>query len=263
MGQKDDPARSWRDNVKEQLYGRNPIYECLRAARRAVFQIWTAPGAKEKGILSTTLSLARQRRIPVQQADRGRLDQMSKTIHHQGVVAEVSGYPYASLEAIFQLAQQRDEPPWLLLLDCLQDPQNLGTLLRTAEIIGVHGVVIPDRRAAAVTPAVASASSGASEHLLVAQVTNLVQTMKALQERDVWIAGLEDDPDAELLWQARLDGPLALVVGSEGEGIRRLVKETCDLKIRLPMVGQVNSLNAAVAGSIALYEVAHQRKLGR
>ncbi|MBN1584391.1 MAG: 23S rRNA (guanosine(2251)-2'-O)-methyltransferase RlmB [Anaerolineae bacterium] len=246
--------------MKELLYGRNPIYECLRAARRDVSQLSIATGVQEKGILSATLRLAQQRRIPIQRLDRHQLDKAVKNANHQGIVAEVSDYPYAGLEAIFRLAQERHEPPWLLLLDCLQDPQNLGTLLRTAEIIGVHGVVIPDRRAAAVTPAVASASSGASEHLLVAQVTNLVQTMKALKAQDVWIAGLEDEPDAELLWQASLGGPLALVVGSEGSGMRRLVKDTCDLKIRLPMVGQINSLNAAVAGSIALYEVAHQRK---
>jgi 23S rRNA (guanosine2251-2'-O)-methyltransferase len=246
--------------MKEHLYGRNPIYECLRAARRTVFQVSIASGAQEKGILAATLKLARQRRVSVQQVDRRRLDNLSKNVNHQGIVAEVSGYPYAGIEAMFHLAQERGEAPWLLLLDCLQDPQNLGTLLRTAEIIGVHGIVIPDRRAAAITPSVASASSGASEHLLVAQVTNLVRTMQAIKEKDVWIAGLEDEPGAELLWQARLDGPLALVVGSEGAGMRRLVKETCDLKIRLPMVGQINSLNAAVAGSIALYEIAHQRE---
>jgi 23S rRNA (guanosine2251-2'-O)-methyltransferase len=245
--------------MREYLYGRNPIYECLRAARRDVFQISIAKGVKEKGTLAAIVSLAQQRRVAVQTVDRRQLDRMVKHANHQGIVAQVSGYPYVSVPALFQLAQERDEPPWLLLLDCLQDPQNLGTLLRTAEIIGVHGVVIPDRRAAAVTPSVASASSGASEHLLVAQVTNLVQTMKTLQARDVWIAGLEDEPDAELLWQAHLDGALALVVGSEGSGMRRLVKQTCDLQIRLPMVGQINSLNAAVAGSIALYEIAHQR----
>jgi 23S rRNA (guanosine2251-2'-O)-methyltransferase len=176
-------------------------------------------------------------------------------------VAEASDYPYASVEQMLALASERDEPPWLLLLDCLQDPQNLGTLLRTAEVLGVHGIVLPERRAVQVTPAVVSASSGASEHLLIARVTNLVRAMNALKQQDVWIAGLEDMPEATPPWQADLRGPMAVVVGSEGRGIRRLVRETCDLSICLPMRGQVNSLNAAVAGSVALYEIARQRGL--
>jgi 23S rRNA (guanosine2251-2'-O)-methyltransferase len=245
--------------MKEILYGRNPVYESLDARRRDGFTVQIARGSKEKGTLAKIVRLAQQRHIPVQRVDRRQLDRLSKNANHQGVIAEMSGYPYASVLAAFDLARDRGQTPLLLLLDCLQDPQNLGTLLRTAEIIGVHGVVIPDRRAASVTPAVVSASSGASEHMLVAQVTNLVQTMKTLKELDVWIAGLEDEPGATLLWQANLDGRLALVVGSEGTGMRRLVKETCDLHVRLPMYGRINSLNAAVAGSIALYEIVHQR----
>jgi 23S rRNA (guanosine2251-2'-O)-methyltransferase len=184
---------------------------------------------------------------------------MAKGTHHQGVVAEVSSYPYADLEDVMDSAARRGEAPWLLLLDCLQDPQNLGTLLRTAEIVGVHGVILPDRRAVGVTPAVVSASSGASEHALVAQVTNLVRTIKDLKERDVWVYGLEDVPEASVLWETDLSGALALVVGSEGRGMRRLVRETCDVLVRLPSRGQIHSLNAAVAGSVALYEVARQR----
>lgn len=248
--------------MRETIYGRNPVYECLHAGRRDVFGVMVAQRAKARGTLAEIVALADQRGVPVRRVDRQQIDKLGKHINHQGVVAEVSGYPYVDLDGILALAAERGEPPWILLLDCLQDPQNLGTLLRTAEIVGVHGVVLPARRSAEVTPAVVSASSGACEHLRVAQVTNLVRAMEALKGRDVWIAGLEDVAIAQELWQADLGGALGLVVGSEGQGIRRLVRETCDFYIRLPMRGQISSLNAAVAGSVALYEVARQRGMG-
>jgi 23S rRNA (guanosine2251-2'-O)-methyltransferase len=248
--------------MREIIYGRNPVYECLRAGRRDVFGVMIAQRAKAQGTLAEIVALADRRGASVRRVDRQQLDKLGKHINHQGVVAEVSGYPYVDFDAILTEAAERGDPPWILLLDCLQDPQNLGTLLRTAEIVGVHGVVLPARRSAGVTPAVVSASSGASEYLRVAQVTNLVRAMEALKERDVWIAGLEDVTDARELWQADLGGALGLVVGSEGQGIRRLVRETCDFCVRLPMRGQINSLNAAVAGSVALYEVARQRGMG-
>jgi 23S rRNA (guanosine2251-2'-O)-methyltransferase len=172
----------------------------------------------------------------------------------------MGAYPYVEVEAMLALARERNEPPLLLLLDCLQDPQNLGTLLRTAEVVGVHGVVIPRHRAAEITPAVSNASAGSVEHLLIARVTNLVRTMEELKEKGVWIAGLENLPEAQDYHEAGLSMPLALVVGSEGRGLSRLVRERCDLWIRLPMRGHIDSLNAAVAGSIALYEVWQQRE---
>lgn len=248
--------------MRETIYGRNPVYECLRAGRRDVFGVSIAAGAKERGTLADILSLAERHGMPVSRVDRRWLDGMGLP-NHQGIVAEVSGYPYADLTDILALAGSRSEPCWVLLLDCLQDPQNLGTLLRTAEAVGVHGVVVPDRRAASVTPAVVRASSGASEHLLIAQVTNLVRAMEQLKQYDLWIAGLEDVPGASVLWETDLSGALGVVVGSEGQGMRRLVRERCDYVVRLPMTGQVGSLNAAVAGSIALYEVARQRGAGR
>ena len=152
------------------------------------------------------------------------------------------------------------EPALLLLLDCLQDPQNFGTLLRTAEAVGVHGIVIPSRRSVRVTPAVVNASAGAVEHLLIAQVTNLAQSMAHLKAQDIWIVGLEGRSEARSLYEADLDMPLALVVGSEGQGLRRLVRRQCDFLLRLPMRGRVGSLNAAVAGSVALYEVRRRRE---
>ena len=187
------------------------------------------------------------------------LDKLGGEVNHQGLAAEVSGYPYVDLEALLEAVQQSGEPPFLLLLDHVQDPQNLGSLLRTAEAAGVHGVVIPERRAAGVTPAAVRASAGAAEHVRVAQVTNLVRAMEWLKAEGVWLAGLEALPGAQLYTQADLRGPLGLVVGSEGQGLARLVRETCDFLIRLPMHGQVESLNAGVAGAIALYEVRRQR----
>jgi 23S rRNA (guanosine2251-2'-O)-methyltransferase len=153
---------------------------------------------------------------------------------------------------MLHLAEERDESPLLLILDTLQDPQNLGTLLRTGEIVGAHGVLLPYRRTATVTPAVVNASSGASEHMLVAQV-NLAQAITELKDHGIWVIGLESDPNAQPLEEVDLSGPLALVVGSEGQGMRALVRKSCDQLIRLPMRGQVKSLNAAVAGSVALY----------
>jgi 23S rRNA (guanosine2251-2'-O)-methyltransferase len=245
--------------MQEILYGRNPVYECLRAGRRQVGRLVVAEGGRKGGTLVEAEKLARQRGVPVQTVERRQLDRLCKGASHQGVVAEVDAYPYVSMQDVLAWAAERGESPWLLLLDCLQDPQNLGTLLRTAEVVGVHGLVLPDRRSVGVTPAVVSASSGASEHVRIAQVTNLVRTMKELQERGIWIAGLEAIPGAIQVWQADLKGPLALVVGSEGQGMRRLVRETCDYVIDLPMRGEINSLNAAVAGSVVLYESARQR----
>jgi 23S rRNA (guanosine2251-2'-O)-methyltransferase len=158
-----------------------------------------------------------------------------------------------------RLARESQASPFLLLLDHVQDPQNLGSLLRTAEAAGVHGVIIPGRRAAGVTPAAVRASAGAAEHVRVALVANLVQAMRQLKAEGVWIAGLEAAPDAQLYTKAALSGPLGLVIGSEGQGLARLVRETCDFLIRLPMLGRVESLNAGVAGAIALYEARRQR----
>lgn len=244
--------------MKEWIVGRNPVYEVLRARRRNFFRLQVAAGVEEKGRLGEILKLAQARKVPVTRVNRQMLDGLGEG--HQGVAIEASEYPYSSLLEILQRAEERREPPFLLALDLLQNPQNLGTLFRTAEAVGVHGIFIPPRRAAGVTPAVVHASAGASEHLLVAQ-TNLVQVLETLkQEAGVWVMGLEGSPGAQPYDSARLDGPLALVVGSEGEGMRDLVRRTCDLLVSLPMLGQIESLNAAVAGSIVLYKALSDRQ---
>jgi len=247
--------------MKELLYGRNAVHECLRAGRRKVYKVLLADGIRESGVVAGILDAARERGIVPQRVERQQLDSLGG-VNHQGVAAEVAEYPYSDPEAMLGAAEERGEYPLLLLLDCLQDPQNFGALLRTAEAVGVHGVIVPKRRAVAVTPAVVNASAGAVEHLLVAQVPNLVQAMERLKTADVWVVGLEDVPEAQPYYQTDLNMPLALVVGSEGEGMHRLVRERCDFLIRLPMRGRIGSLNASVAGSIALYEIWRQRDVG-
>ena len=237
--------------MKEFIYSRNPVYETLRAKRRDFFRLQIAEGVQEKGRLAEILQLAGQRKIPVEHVPRARLDKLSDS--HQGVTLEVSGYPYVTLDDILENAQKRGEPLFVLILDTLQNPQNLGTLIRTAEAVSIHGVVIPSHRAAGVTPAVVGASAGASEHMLVVQ-SNLVQAIADLKEAGAWIVGLDQNGDlVGASHDSPLQGALAVVVGSEGEGIHPLVKSKCDFLLRLPMSGQIESLNAAVAGSVALY----------
>jgi 23S rRNA (guanosine2251-2'-O)-methyltransferase len=236
--------------MKEFIYSRNAVYEALRARRRQFFRLEVANGAQEKGRLTEIIQLAEKRKIPILRAPRAGLDKHHPG--HQGVVLEASGYPYCALADIFDRASERGKPLFVLLLDTLQDPQNLGTLLRTAEAVGVHGVVIPLARTAEVTPAVVNASSGATEHLLIAQ-SNLHQAMEALKEAGAWIIGLEGRGQAQNPGEIRLDGAIGLVVGSEGTGMRPLTAKSCDILMKLPMQGQIESLNAAVAGSVALY----------
>jgi len=243
----------------ETLYGRNAVREALRAARRRFRRVIVAEGIRRSDTVVDILRLAGERGIPVHSVERRRLDELGD-VNHQGVAADVDTYPYAALDAMLEQARRRDESPFVLLLDCLQDPQNLGTLLRTAEAVAVHGVLIPDRRAAQITPAVSNASAGAVEHLLVGQVTNLVRAMEELKTHGIWVVGLEQAAQASDYRATDLNMPLALVIGSEGQGLRRLVRERCDLLIALPMRGSINSLNASVAGSIALYEAWQQRR---
>ncbi len=246
--------------MTETLYGRNAVYEALRAGRRDFYQLTVAEGLRETDIISRILHLAAGLGVSVERVERGALQQFGH-FNHQGVVLEVGEYPYDALDRLFAVGEAAEEPPLFLLLDLLKDPHNVGSLLRTAEAIGVHGVVIQRRRAVEITPAVVHTSVGAVEHLRVAQVTNLVRAMEWLKEQRVWIAGMEAVGEAQAYCRADLSGSLGLVVGSEGKGMRRLVRERCDFLVRLPMRGRVTSLNASVAGSVVLYEVLRQRQL--
>jgi 23S rRNA (guanosine2251-2'-O)-methyltransferase len=244
------------------LYGRNAVREALRAGRRQARRLVLAAGSQEKSTVSEIITLAEKARLPIERVERRVLDRQVDSANqqnHQGVILETGAYPYVDMDDCLQAAQQRQEAALLLLLDHVQDPQNLGTLLRTAEAVGVHGVILPTRRAASITPAVVNTSSGATEHLNIASVSNLAQTMSSLQKAGVWVAGMEHAPDAVLFDQLPLDGPLALVVGAEGKGLARLTRERCDFVLRLPMRGHLGSLNAAVAGSIMLYDIWRSR----
>lgn len=236
--------------MSEWITGRNPAFEILRADRRKINRLWVAQGARRQGRLAEIIDLAHQSRTPVENVSRSNLNGIDP--HHQGLALEVGGYPYSDLERIIQRANSKEEAIFVLLLDQIQDPQNFGTLLRSAEAFGVHGVILPLARSASVTPAVVNASSGATEMLQIAQ-HNIAQAMDRLKEAGGWMVGLEDSPQAQVPEQLNLKGGIGLVVGNEAKGLRRLVREKCDLLMRLPMQGQIDSLNAAVAGSIALF----------
>lgn len=244
------PRRSRDAGARELVFGRNPVLEILRAGRRTVRKVQVAEGAAEKGTLGRLTREATERGVPVERVPRSALDRLSDS--HQGVAALVDPYPYVTLDEILERARVLHEPPFVLVLDIIQNPQNLGSLMRTAEAVGVHGVVLPLRRGVGVTPAVVSASAGATEHLLVA-TANLALAIGRLKAAEVWVIGLERGAGSTRLDQARLGGPLALVIGGEGTGMRRLVRDSCDLLVEIPMRGRVDSLNAAVAGSIGLY----------
>ncbi|MFZ5881170.1 MAG: 23S rRNA (guanosine(2251)-2'-O)-methyltransferase RlmB [Chloroflexota bacterium] len=235
----------------EFIYSRNAVYETLRTNRRQIFTLLLAEGAQDKGRFTEIVALAHQRKVKVEKVPRARLDKIHQ--NHQGMALEVGGYPYSDVLDILELARQKNELPFVLILDSLNDPQNFGTLLRTAEAVGVHGIVLPLAHTVEVTPAVVNASSGASEHLLITR-SNLSQVIDILKDSELWIVGL--DQNGETISDKtgkHLRGALGLVVGSEGEGIRPLVRSKCDIILKLPMQGKVESLNAAVAGSVALY----------
>ncbi len=244
----------------ELLYGRNAVLEALRAGRRKIQRVLLAEGVKEGESVTAILAEAQRAKILVARGPRAELDRRTQGANHQGVALECSDYPYVDLDDVLEVARKAGEDPLILVLDHLQDPQNIGTLLRTAEVVGVHGVVMPDRRSAGITPAVVNASAGAVEHLKVVSVTNIAQTIAELKEQQVWVAGLEDDERAEDFDVVNLRGPLALVIGAEGPGLARLTRERCDYLLRLPMRGHVASLNAATAGSIILYHAWRTRR---
>lgn len=244
--------------MPDYIWGRNPILETLHTAR-PIKRILLAEGQREAAAIAAILQEAQRQHIPIETVPRVRLDQLSHGAVHQGCLAVVEARKYATIEDILAHAERKNEPPFLLILDAIQDVNNLGSLLRTAEAAGVHGVILPEHRAAEVTGTVIKTSAGATEHLLIAQETNLTRTIEFLKKHNIWVIGLVGEAKTAY-HQADLTGALALVVGNEERGISRLVREHCDLLIKLPMRGHINSLNAAVAGSIALYEALRQRE---
>ncbi len=238
------------------IEGRNAVIEALRAGT-AIDKIYLAKGDTDSA-LGHIANTARANGVVVVNADRRKLDEMSRTHAHQGVIAVAAVREYASIEDIFQRAEERGEAPLIVICDELSDPHNLGAVIRTAECAGAHGVVIPKRRSAGLTAIVAKTSAGAVSHIPVARVPNLTALMKELQKRGVWIFGAEMNGNTSL-YEADLKGPAAIVIGSEGSGMSRLVAETCDFTVSIPMKGKINSLNASAAAAILLYEAVRQR----
>ncbi len=239
------------------IYGRRPVLETLRAGRREFHEL-IVPSGPATEETEEMLAIARARRIPVRAAQRGECDRILGQLNHQCCAVRVGGYPYVGVEEIYEAAEA-DPEALVLILDHLEDPQNVGSLLRTAEACGVCGVIIPEDRGVLVTPAVVRASAGAAEHLRIAHVVNLTQAMKGLQERNVWLTGLDLTEDAKPYTEIDFRGRCGIVVGNEGEGLGHLVGKTCDFIGLIPMAGQVASLNAAVAGAVALFEAVRQK----
>jgi len=244
--------------MREWINGRNAVCEVILTRRREVFELQLAQGIQITGRMPEILQTAKDRKIKINYIPRKNLDKRFGE-KHQGIALETSGYPYSSVDVMVALSKERQEPLFILLLDVLKNPQNFGTLIRTAEAVGVHGVIFPRARTAEINATVVNASSGATEHLLIAQ-SNLSQAISQLKEAGAWIAGLEGGTGSQPLSQVKLTGPLGIVVGSEGAGMRALTRKECDFIVSLPMHGKIESLNAAVAGSVMLYFALQARK---
>ncbi len=240
----------------EFIVGKNPVLEALRSGH-AINKIWIGEGV-QKGQVNQIVNLAKEKGVQFQFVPKKKLESLVDTDNHQGVVASIAAYEYAELEDLFANAAKKDEAPFFLLLDEIEDPHNLGSILRTADAAGVHGVIIPKRRAVGLTATVAKASTGAIEYVPVVRVTNLARTIDELKKRGLWFVGTDAEGDTDFR-QASFDLPIGIVIGSEGKGISRLIKEKCDFLIRIPMQGKVTSLNASVAASLLMYEVFRKR----
>ncbi|WP_099364805.1 23S rRNA (guanosine(2251)-2'-O)-methyltransferase RlmB [Fredinandcohnia onubensis] len=241
--------------ASDYIIGKNPVIEALKS-ERDINKIWIAEGSN-RGQMNQITSLAKEGNVMVQFVPKKKIDQMVEG-NHQGVVAQVAAYEYAEVDDILAAAEKRNEAPFIILLDELEDPHNLGSILRTADAVGAHGVIIPKRRAVGLTATVAKASTGAIEYIPVARVTNLARTIDELKDRGVWIVGTDAKGKEDY---RNVDGKMSigLVIGSEGRGMGRLVKEKCDFLLHLPMQGKVTSLNASVAASLLMYEVYRKR----
>ena len=239
------------------IEGRNAVLEADRSGK-TIDKLFVLDGCKDGPVLSIVRE-ARKNDTIVQYVKKERLDQMSDTGRHQGVIAYAAAYEYAEVEDMLALAREKNEPPFIILLDNIEDPHNLGAIIRTANQVGAHGVIIPKRRAVGLTATVARTSAGALNYTPVAKVTNLAQTIEDLKKEGLWFVCA--DMDGEVMYRCNLTGPIGLVMGSEGEGVSRLVKEKCDFVAKVPMFGQIDSLNASVAAGVLAYEIVRQRSL--
>lgn len=248
---------SSENTVREDVIeGRNAVIEALRS-NRTIEQILVASG-DITGSINVVLALAKDKKVVVKHVDRRKLDQISETGAHQGVIAQVTPYKYFDVEDILAYASEKNEDPFIIILDEIEDPHNFGSIIRTAETCGAHGIIIPKRRNVGVTPTVYKSSAGAVEHVKISKVTNLNNTIDKLKEKGIWVYGA-DMAGESYCCDTNFNGPLALIVGSEGKGILKLTKEKCDVLVKIPMIGKISSLNASVAGGILMYEILKQK----
>ena len=244
-------------NEEQTIEGRNAVIEAFRSGK-TVDKLFVQEGLSDGPVL-TILREARKQDTIINRVRKERLDQMSETGKHQGVIAQVASFTYAEVSDILEKARESGRPPFLFILDNIEDPHNLGAIIRTANLAGAHGVIIPKRRSAGLTATVMRASAGALNYTPVAKVTNIAQTIEDLKKEGIWFVCA--DMDGELMYQVNLTGPIGLVIGNEGEGVSRLVREKCDMTASIPMNGDIDSLNASVAGAIVMYEIMRQRSI--
>ncbi len=245
-----------KQSLSDQIEGRNSVLELLESDRD-INKILIAKGEKH-GSINKIITIAKQRKIVIAEVERQKLNAISETNNHQGVIAMVPPFNYSSVEDILESAKQKNEAPFILILDGIEDPHNLGSIIRTAETAGIHGVIIPKRRAASVNATVSKSSAGAVEHVKIARVNNINETIKYLKEEGLWICGTDGEAK-DYYYNQNLKGALAIVIGSEGFGMSRLVKENCDFLVKIPMKGKITSLNASVSAGIVVYEAVKQR----
>ena len=248
--------KNFEEAYQDQIEGRNAVLELLETGKD-INKIFIANGEKH-GSINKIISIAKERRVVIVEVDKSKLNQMAMSDNHQGVIAIVPPFDYCEVEDIIEEAKAKQEKPFILILDGIEDPHNLGSIIRTAETAGVHGIIIPKRRAATVNSTVYKVSAGAVEHMKIARVNNLNETIKYLKDNDVWICGTDMDA-RNYYYNEKFDGPIAIVIGSEGFGVSRLVKENCDFLVKIPMKGKITSLNASVSAGIVMYEVVKQR----
>lgn len=254
MNTDEKPERPQRD--VRQIEGKNPILEALRSDV-TIEKIMVAKGRRETGN-AEIFELAKERNIKVQMVDRKKLDYSSKTGNHQGIIAVATNFSYYEPEQMIQKAKDQGEEPFIVILDQITDPHNFGAIIRSADACGVHGIIITKNRSVDLTPIAVKASAGAAEHMMIGKVTNLAQTIQELKQEGFWVGGA--DMSGDVYYKTNLKGPLAIVIGSEGKGISRLVKENCDFTISIPMYGNIDSLNASVAAGVLFCEAARQRR---
>lgn len=244
-------------NFDDQVEGRNSVLELLESGKD-INKIFISRGEKQ-GSINKIIGKAKAKGIVLVEIDKSKIDEMSQTENHQGVIAIVPPFEYCEVEDILEKAKNKNEQPFILILDGIEDPHNLGAIIRTAETAGVHGVIIPKRRAASVNSTVNKVSAGAVEHMKIARVNNINDTIKCLQDNGLWIIGTDGKAE-KYYYEQDLTGPIAVVIGSEGYGMNRLVSENCDILVKIPMKGKITSLNASVSTGIVTYEIVKQRK---